>query len=734
MTPFSHRWRKLSVGIAAILVATLTTGFSPASAQEDAPPSDAPPPEAPSCEVELGTKLVKIPAVWPNGRVVERDESAVIPLAEPLSGTVVASGITGDLAHLEDEFDGTFRLTQFEEQIKVEFLDAAGDVIATTVPTPDLPDLTPAAPFNLPSVELDRPAVAVKIVHAGVTESEPNSIAVPCVNFKALGADSHPSDYVTFNLCPFDAAIVPGTICGFLSVPEDRDVDGSRLISVAFAIVLGDGSSADPLVYLEGGPGGAPINLLGLRHEFGMAAIAGGRDVIYIDQRGTGYSQPNLVCTTERQLTEPPPVILSAEEALAFQQSIVERCFDRLDAEGVNINGFTTPENAADVADLRVALGISEWNLFGGSYGTNVGLTIMRDRPEGVRSVVLDSVFPPEVNVAGGGDQGIGFLKQLDAIAARCDADAACSADIPDLRTDIIAAVDNLNAEPVIAVGTEAEFLFGIEGVPFDGFLLLQILNQQQNNRFLAAAVHAAADDNPAVRAEGIQLFLRAVMFDLIGLPLPEQNAALTQLRLGIPGPASQFSDGFFDTVVCAEEFPFATGATSYDGEPWGATIEAFASSMVTASLAFRCPIVDIAPEDPIVNEPITSDIRTLVTYTDNDSQTVPEWSELTASRLPNAELVFFPNLAHVVAFSGPCPQSVIGQFVANPNADLDTSCVADLPTITYVGTLPNIPPLPPIDEFFAQLAGLAGEDGAVADDGDGAAVQGTGTLAHPSR
>ena len=682
----------LIAGVAAVMVATLTLGMSPASAQDQE--------DELGCEVELESKLVMIPAVWPDGRVVDRHESAIIPLARPLVGTVVASGITGDLEHFNDQLDLTFRSTQFEEQIRVQFLDANGHIVAETIPTPDLPDLAPYAPFNLPSVQLDSPAVAVKIVHAGVTPNEPNSIAVPCVNFTMLGDDSAPSDYLSFNVCPVDGDIPFDAICGFFSVPEDRQVEGSRLISVAFAIVPGDGTKPDPLVYLEGGPGGSPMNFAALIHDFAIGSAADGRDVLYFDQRGTGYAQPNLNCATERQRSEPFPIFDTEEEFLAAQDAFVVECFERFAAEGINVDGYTTVENAADLADLRIAFGIPEWNLFGGSYGTDLALTVMRDRPEGIRSVVLDSVFPPEVSV-GGGDDAVGFLDRLDRVVDYCNT-TACGESFPDLETDISKAVDNLIADPVLLTGTESELLFGTPEFSFDGLLLLDIVGFDLPNPLLPALFNAAASDDPAVRAEGVTNFARAVSFQIFGLEPPESEAMLARLR-GLPGPAGQFSDGFFLTVMCAEEVPYTERATSND-TGYSEAIIAYAESIIGPQIVSQCNLVDVAPEVPAVSEPVMSDLDTLVIYTDNDAQTPPEWSELTAGHLTNVDLVFFPNLAHVVAFSGPCPQSVMSQFLNDPGGPIDTSCVDELPVITYAAEMPVVDPLPPIDEFFELL------------------------------
>ncbi len=421
--------------------------------------------------------------------------------------------------------------------------------------------------------------------------------------------------------------------------------------------------------------------------------------MIFVDQRGTGYSYPNLHCPGEEAVT-------SDEEFFEF----VRQCGQNYQASNIDLNGYTTVQNGHDVADLRIALGFEEWNLFGGSYGTDLGLTIMRDRPEGVRSVVLDSVFPPEVNPVAG-DQGIGFLKELDALVGRCAADPACGPAFPDIRQNIIDAVDNLNASPVAVTGTEAEFFFGTPEFPVDGTVLLDFLRTPGLDLpalpLAPGLLNGLADPDPAVRQAAIGNFFRAEVFRALGLP-PEIANELKVAYYGVPGIGTQFSGGFNSAVICAEEFPFEEAATSYDGPGWSPAIEGYAS----AALEFyrvTCDAWGIEPEDPIVTQPVVSDIETLVLYTDRDYQTVPEWSELAASRLTNAQLVFFPNLGHVVTFYDPCPQYVVSQFLDRPGGLVDTGCVADLPIISYEGELPEIPPLPPIEEFLEQLDELLG-------------------------
>lgn len=728
--------RLLAIAIGLLTVGSLLVTPNPASARDlksghgavegteaDPVSSDADTGDTGGvCDVLMDLELINVAHTHGNGEYVDHSVGPVVTLDTPIpAGRVLTNGQTYDVDHFGDEVDFTVENSQFEEQVQIRFLNAAGDILAETDPTPDLPDATLDHWFAVPSVDIAEAATAIQVVH-GATGTGHNSIGVSCLNFVPVGPETPLSDLVQFGLCPIDGQFPlseDSSYCGFFAVPENRDVDGSRHINIAFAVALGDGSQTDPLVYLEGGPGGAPISAAGIIHDIAMGPVSGGRDVIYVDQRGTGYSQPNLNCFQQENYAAEPPEIESQEEFDAYQEALIQDCYDRLVSEGIDLNGYTTVQNGEDIADLRIALGYAEWNLFGGSYGTDLALTVMRDRPEGLRSVVLDSVFPPEVNPAAG-DDAVEYLNRLQLIADRCSVDPACAAAYPDLRNDIIKAVDNLNAEPLLLSGTAVEFLFGPPEIELDGFGLQSILDFDIANPYLAGWINGLASDDSQVRSDAAHNFLRNTVFLLLGLP-PEISDELRADYRGVPGPGTEFSDGFFLTVVCAEEYPFETGAAVEQGDGWSEAIYDYAAVVAEFfALDTECSIFDLMPEDPIVNEPVVSDIETLVIYTDTDFQTPPAWSELTASHLTNVELVFFPQLGHVVTFYDVCPQFVVYQFLNTPGGLIDTSCADELPAIRYEPELPVIAPLPPIDEFFEQLDEIFGvpEEGDFPEDG----------------
>ena len=116
-------------------------------------------------------------------------------------------------------------------------------------------------------------------------------------------------------------------------------------------------------------------------------------------------------------------------------------------ATGVDLNQYNTVAVADDVADLRIAMGIKEWNLFGVSYGTMVALVTMRAHPDGIRSVVLDSVIPPDIG-SGAPEVAATFERVTKVLFDGCAKDARCHAKYPDLAGDVKAVVQKLDATP----------------------------------------------------------------------------------------------------------------------------------------------------------------------------------------------------------------------------------------------------------------------------------------------
>ena len=257
--------------------------------------------------------------------------------------------------------------------------------------------------------------------------------------------------------CRFDGmwdflgAETPQAECGYLTVPQDRTRgDGPTLrLHVAVFKARTDDPPSYPIVYLEGGPGGHALATAALGFDETFLPYQENRDFIMFDQRGTGFSEPALECPESSVASdERAAQHLTVEEDIKGTVEAINACRDRLVSEGVDLAAYSSRESAADLNALREALGYDEWNLYGISYGTKLALTAIRDFPEGIRSVILDSTHPLEVDfyssIPRNADRAFGTL--FDS----CASDPLCGSSYPDLRPDFYELVDTLNREPVL--------------------------------------------------------------------------------------------------------------------------------------------------------------------------------------------------------------------------------------------------------------------------------------------
>ena len=180
--------------------------------------------------------------------------------------------------------------------------------------------------------------------------------------------------------CNFTNANIPAR-CFWLTVPENRTNPSAKTVKLFVAVLKSASSNPkpDPIVYLPGGPGQSASPAVDVFARFPTLAD---RDFILMDPRGTGRSQPNLACP---EITKARTSFFTAksrprpfQEPLSQFQSASRQCGDRLRAANIDLGAYSTIALANDVADLRKALSISQWNVFSVSYGTRVALEVMR--------------------------------------------------------------------------------------------------------------------------------------------------------------------------------------------------------------------------------------------------------------------------------------------------------------------------------------------------------------------
>ena len=454
----------------------------------------------------------------------------------------------------------------------------------------------------------------------------------------------------------------PGTSprCGTVTVPEDWATDSGQItLSVAVFPSTAATPAPDPVVFLDGGPGSNPLDAAVFRGSDIIDPLRASRDLIMFDQRGAGRSDPALDCPeiTEltRELEDAPNV--DPDEAEGRFGDALSACSTRLTAEGIDLDAYTTVNNAHDTEAIRVALGYEPWNLLGISYGTRLGLEVMRQHPEGVRAAVLDSVFPPQVDSVV--ENPATFLASFDAVVEACAAEPECAAAGP-LDERLIGAVQAYEAEPVPV--EIRNFITGeTDEVFVDGNAIVGIVTQ-------ALYSPEAFGDLPELVAELEQGQTEAV------------SSFLTLNRTN----EEVFTDGMFYAVVCNDEIPFANPTEVVEAlpeDPFGLDDRFDLGSNTGRSAFTTCAAFDpVGPADEggppaVANEPVASDIPALVMAGRFDPVTPVAWSEAAAETLTNSFLVVDPSNSHGIS-PGTCGMSIVNAFLDAPEIEPDTSCI----------------------------------------------------------
>ncbi|KKZ72588.1 alpha/beta fold hydrolase [Streptomyces showdoensis] len=446
-------------------------------------------------------------------------------------------------------------------------------------------------------------------------------------------------------------------------MPENRAHRDGRTIRLTVAVVpaVSAAPAQDPVVFMEGGPGGEAISAIPFLVGSGVNRD---RDLIVMTQRGALYSQPNLACPEmDRFNAKAVGLRYDAPSTGRLLVRAAEECRDRLTADGVRLRNYNTTENAADFADLRTALGIRKWNVYGYSYGTDLALTYLRRYPEGIRSVTIDSVVPPQiVSLPWAWDSA---QEGIRAIFAACEAQPACKSRYPELSRTLTEQVRRLEANP-LRLTVQPPGGGGPVKVVLDGGTLVNLLVSDGGalpSVDVPAALDELAHGNP-------ERFARA------------QAAGAT--------PAiGEFAHGLTHSVACGEWAPGFTkadvleaGRRAFPG--WPDTVLAHAPQ-----LPFEydlCRVWNVPDRTAIQRVATFSTVPTLIISGTFDAKTGASWGPYTGRTLPRSTAVPIPGIGHFVVPQSPCAQRVLASFLTRPSAP-DTGCVAGLTPASFTIT-----------------------------------------------
>jgi pimeloyl-ACP methyl ester carboxylesterase len=434
---------------------------------------------------------------------------------------------------------------------------------------------------------------------------------------------------------PLRLTVVPAE-CGVLSVAENPAAPAARRIGLHVARVpaVSRRKLADPLFVIAGGPGQA-ASAFYATVAGAFARINRDRDIVLIDQRGTGGS--NLLdCPGDEELYR----LSDAQVALKTRA-----CLSALSARA-DVAYYTTSIAVQDLEQVRRALGYGQIDIYAVSYGTRVAQHYIRRFPQAVRAVILDGVLPPQLAV--GPAVALDAEHALQAILARCQDDAACHAQFPDPAADYHALRAALAAGPVRVhlpdpvSGAPRELAFGSDQLA----MVLRLASYSADySALLPLLLHTA-----------------------------RASADYTQLAaqfLLIQRSYEDVATGMHNSVVCAEDVPFYD-LRAIDRAQLDAT---FMGASQVDGLRVVCGAWPRGPADADLHAPLHSAVPALLLSGSADPVTPPAYAQEAARGFSRARQLVLKGFAHG-QLTAPCMGRVLARFLEAPDpAALDVSC-----------------------------------------------------------
>jgi len=450
------------------------------------------------------------------------------------------------------------------------------------------------------------------------------------------------------------------TRCGYVQLPQDYDDPDAGRVAIYFSLIRSKNSQKqpDPLVYLVGGPGSSGSQLLQTSFRKYLKYFAGERDIVIIDQRGTGLSDPPLYC---REALFRLDEILQSHHAdhAELVLEILTDCHARLTRNGVQFETYHSENNARDIVHVLRALGYEQWNLVGVSYGSRLALVMMRDYPQYLRSVILDSVYPPQADIYL--DAYYHGERALQTLFEACSLSERCNARYPDLETVFHRVYERLNQAPVTE--TYSPPRYKTLEIEISGYRLYDWVFSW------------------LYEVDSIQRIPKLI-YDL------DRGFAQNAVRLGVAYEANMtsLSLGMHYTVQCQEEYDSALNRDYYGMLQAHPHLGGYLRYPVegVATLSRLCGLWQAQPRPLSVNDPVVSDVPALLLSGNYDPITPPVYADMAGETLTTSYNFVLPHVGHGVLRSHRCAVDIAVDFINAPHSEPDSGCIAQTQPIAF--------------------------------------------------
>jgi pimeloyl-ACP methyl ester carboxylesterase len=487
------------------------------------------------------------------------------------------------------------------------------------------------------------PAAAGEGATSGTTPAAPQAPAKP--RTWKLGR-------LTLTACELgrpDSGLSTAAWCAPFEVPENRADPHSRKITLNLAVIRSEAQvpAQDMLVFLAGGPGQAATETWPTVAP-ALEPLLAHRNVLLIDQRGTGRSHP-LDCKAAEEQQKAAPIAGFDPDRLRTQ---VAQCLKEVEANA-DPRYYTTTAAVADLEDARQALGAASFDLVGVSYGTRVAQQYAMRHGDAVRSIVLDGVAPNSLVL------GEDFARNLDdalkAQFARCSADAACKARFGDPYQTLYQLRDALRANP--------------HKVSFRDPQTYQSVQRTLSDDALASVVRLFAYS--PITAALLPLSIDAAAHGDVG-PL------LGQAKLISGDLADSMNGGMQSSVICSEDADLL--------QPRPQDADTILGTRMIDTLQTVCSVWPHGERPADFHQPLQTSIPTLLLSGQYDPVTPPRYGEEVLAHLSNARHLVLKGQGHNVIGAG-CAPKLVQRFIKDLDPKkLDASCLDRLqPTPLFI-------------------------------------------------
>jgi pimeloyl-ACP methyl ester carboxylesterase len=424
---------------------------------------------------------------------------------------------------------------------------------------------------------------------------------------------------------------------------------GGKVYLAAIRAKKAGTSSGEPLLYLHGGPGIATLsNAKRYLNSSHWQSLRENHDIIMFDYRGTGFSEPFLCEDLLDSLKNFGKTNPSSEAYKAKEIELYMKCRASLLEKNIDIHSFSSFQMAADADEVRHALSIEHWNVYGVSYGTMVSLLYIRHFPEHLESIVLDSPFPPNA-------PSFDFIRTMNSalvnIQNNLKEDSTANQKFPDVIENFARAAKRLNEKPA-----------KIDGVNFNGDdfanAMVGAFYKTDVVPLIPLALHEFANGNDSLLVTWVEALSSSGAYGKVN---DIQGAAIT-------------------CYECKPRTPEETPASLENEFPHLASLSM--SNYLNLCDTFR-------PERPNEKffEAVKSDLPVLVLVGAYDPGTPPFYGEAAVQSLANSKLIVVPNASHAAMHSSDCSFNIVESFFQAPSLKLDLSCLQHVSRIEFATT-----------------------------------------------